>query len=273
MKRFPRIIISLVILCAALGTADIATAQLYHPGEVLSYRVSYKAKLFPNTEVATVDVRTTTDTLDGRPHHKVHGRGVTMPAYRWFFTVDDSYYIWVDPSTNRTTRFASDIREGSYTFRSEYLFDYDRGEVHTRWQKKRLPERQKTMQISDRGMDPVSLYFNLRSEESDSFRVGDVRRLEMVLEDTVRFLEFRFIGREVKRIPKMGRFRTLKFKCQIGTSDGFSFTDGTEFTIWITDDRNKFPVYLESPIRIGSICAYISRFSGLKYPLESLIKR
>lgn len=261
------------ILIFALTVSITASAQLYQPGEVLSYRISYKAKLFPNTEVATVDVITSLDTLNGKPHYKVHGHGVTMPAYRWFFTVDDSYYIWADTTNNRTTRFASDIREGSYTFRSEYRYDRANGVVKTRWQKKQLPERTKTMQISERGMDPVSLYFNLRSEASDSFREGESRRLEMVLEDTVHYLEFRFIGREVKRIPKIGKFRTLKFKCQIGTSDGFSFTDGTEFTIWITDDRNKFPVYLESPIRIGSICGYISRTSGLKYPLESLIKR
>ena len=161
----------------ALTVSLTASAQLYQPGEVLSYRVSYKARLFPNTEVATVDVRTTLDTLYGRPHYKVHGRGVTMPAYRWFFTVDDSYYIWVDTLNNRTNRFASDIHEGSYTFRSEYLYDRANGVVNTRWQKKQLPERSKTMQISERGMDPVSLYFNLRSEASNSFREGESRRL------------------------------------------------------------------------------------------------
>ena len=257
----------------ALTATLTATAQLYTPGEVLSYRVSYKARLFPNTEVATVNVCTTLDTLNNKPHYKVHGRGLTMPAFRWFFMVDDNYYIWADTTDNRTTRFASDIREGSYTFHSEYLFDWERNEVRTRWQKKKNPEQHKVMPISNRGMDPVSLYFNLRTEASDSFSEGESRRLEMVLEDTVRYLEFRFIKREIKRVPRLGKFRTLKFKCQIGTSDGFSFTDGTEFSVWITDDKNKFPVYLESPIRIGSICGYISSFSGLKYPLDCFVKR
>ena len=255
-----------------LAIAFTSSAQLYNPGEVLSYRVSYKARLFPNTEVATVDVITSLDTLNGKPHYKVHGHGVTMPAYRWFFTVDDSYYIWADTTTYRTMRFASDIREGSYTFRSEYLYDHAQGVVNTRWQKKQLPEQSKTMQISERGMDPVSLYFNLRSEASDSFSEGETRRLEMVLEDTVRYLEFRFIGREVKRVPKIGKFRTLKFKCQIGTSDGFSFTDGTEFFIWITNDENKIPVMLSSPVRVGEIRAYLRRYEGLHYPLSSKIK-
>ncbi len=76
----------------------------------------------------------------------------------------------------------------------------------------------------------------------------------------------------MKKIRTMGKFRTLKFACQIGTSEGYSFTDGDEFFIWISDDRNKIPLWLESPIRIGSICAYITGTKGLKYPLESKIK-
>ncbi|MDE7005558.1 MAG: DUF3108 domain-containing protein, partial [Alistipes sp.] len=53
---------------------------------------------------------------------------------------------------------------------------------------------------------------------------------------------------------------------------GYSFTDGTVFTIWISDDENKIPLYIESPVRVGSINAYISGYKNLKYPLESLIK-
>ena len=51
---------------------------------------------------------------------------------------------------------------------------------------------------------------------------------------------------------------------------GESFEDGTEFYIWISDDRNKIPIFFESPIRVGSVRAYISGFDGLRFPLESL---
>ena len=121
-------------------------------------------------------------------------------------------------------------------------------------------------------MDPVSLYFNLRSIDASTLKEGEQHNLEMVLEDTIRVLKFRLLGREVCRVPQKGRFRTIKLACTLGTSEGFSFTDGSEFFIWITDDKNKFPLLLESPIRIGSIRAYISDFKGLKYPLDSKIK-
>ena len=144
--------------------------------------------------------------------------------------------------------------------------------VHTRWQSRQRPIREKELPLTRESMDAISLFFSLRSAEAEQFRAGEPRTLQMVLQDTVRHLHFRFLGREEKKIRNLGRFRTLKFDCQLGTSEGFSFTDGTVFTLWISDDENKIPLYLESPVRIGSINAYLSGYKGLKYPLKSRIK-
>ncbi len=252
-----------------------ASAQRYHDGERLHYTVAYRAQLLPNTEMAVVDVNTDLDTLGGRPVYHVMGRGVIMPSYRWFFNIDDRYDIWVDTLSRRTQRFESNLHEGGYRFRSRYRYDWDSLRVHTWSESSSRPgrDRSHTMDITHDSMDPVSLYFNLRSVELDGFREGEVRELRMVLEDTVRVLKYRFIDRELRRIPQKGKFRTLKFACTIGSSEEFSFTDGTEFFIWISDDENKIPVFLESPIRVGSIRAYLSEWSGLRYPLDSYVKK
>ena len=129
------------------------------------------------------------------------------------------------------------------------------------------------MNISPSGMDAVSLYYNLRTVPDSIIKEGFARDLEMVLEDTVRYLSFRYDGREVKKVKGLGKFNTIKFRCKIATSDGFSFTDGTEFMVWISDDRNKIPLYIESPIKVGSVCAYLSSYEGLRYPLDCFIKK
>ena len=250
-----------------------AAAQLYVPGETLNYRMSYRAKLFPNTEVAKVTMRTTETTLDGAPAYKVHGHGETAKVFNWILPVKDTYMVWVDPTTLRTKRFESDIHEGDYTFKSAFIFDWDNLKVHTRWSSRGGKEKNKTMNISAGGMDAVSLYYNLRTVPDSLIKEGFARDLEMVLEDTVRFLSFRYDGREVKKIKGLGKFNTIKFRCKIATSDGFSFTDGTEFMVWISDDRNKIPLYIESPIKVGSVCAYLSSYEGLRYPLDCFIKK
>lgn len=250
-----------------------AGAQLYQPGEVLDYRASYKAKFFPNTEVGSVRVTTAEEEYEGEPMYRIVAHGKTLPAFRWVMNVDDKYTILVDREELKTRRFESDIREGNYRFWSNYVYDWPEMTVHTRWQGRRMVrDTTKTMSLTPRSMDPVSLYFHLRSIDPETLQEGKTEVLEMLLEDTIRHLRYRFLGRETKKIRNMGTFRTLKFACQIGTSEGYSFTDGTEFTVWISDDKNLIPLYIESPVRIGSVQAYISGYHGLKYPLSSKIK-
>lgn len=264
-----RLLFSILLLAAASPLA----AQLYHPGEVLDYRVSYKAKLFPNTEVGSVQIATTADSIPGqRTRYKVVGAGRTLPTYRWFFNLEDIYTVWIDTELLRPIRFESDIREGDYTFESRYAYDWDNRRISTRWRSRQNPYEERQMELTDQSMDPIALFFNLRSAEAEDFREGETSTLRMVLQDTIRDLRFRYLGRETKKIRNMGRFRTLKFECELGSTEEFSFTDGTIFTIWISDDRNKIPLYIESPVRIGSIQAYLSGYKGLKYPLSSKIK-
>ena len=78
-----RLLFTILLFTAALPAA----AQLYHPGEQLFYRVSYKAKMFPNTEVGAVEVKTSEVQLDDRKLYKVEGimwtaRGSQAPLNR-----------------------------------------------------------------------------------------------------------------------------------------------------------------------------------------------
>ncbi len=265
MKRF---ILAILLLTAAGPLA----AQLYHPGEELFYRVSYKAKMFPNTEVGAVEVRTSEEQIDGTTRYKVEGIGRTLPTYRWFYNLEDIYTVWIDKETLRPVRFVSDIHEGEYTFQSYYTYLWPDSTVHTRWRSRQRPFQEKQMALTNESMDAISLFFNLRSAEAEDFRVGEPGTLQMILQDTIKHIHYRYLGRENKKIRNMGKFRTLKFECQLGTTEGYSFTDGTIFTIWVSDDDNKIPLYIESPVKIGSIQAYISGYKGLKYPVKSLIR-
>lgn len=256
-----------------LACAAPLAAQLYHPGEVLEYRVSYRAKMFPNTEVGTVTVSTTEETAaDGKHYYKVRGAGRTLPTYRWFYNLEDTYNVWIDTKTLLPVRFVGDIREGDYTFQSYYTYDWNKMTVATRWRSREDPYQEKTMQLSADSFDAIALFFNLRTASAEDFRPGVDASLQMILQDTIRTVRYRYIGREVKKVRNMGKYQALRFECELGTTEEFSFTDGTVFTIWISDDKNKIPLYIESPVRIGSIQAYISGYKGLKYPVTSLVK-
>ncbi len=258
-----------LLLTLLLLTPLCSWAQFYQPGEQLTYRVSYRAKLVPNTEVATVTINTTNSSVNGISCYKVAARAKTTSAFKWFFDLDDRYYTYVNPSTLRPLRFESNLKENDYTFWSKLDYDWSKMRVDSRWQSRKRPVNSRTIPLTDESMDAISLFFKLRGEQADNFRPGQRFKLKMVLEDTVRNVELRFIGREQKKIRKLGLHNTLKFACQLRTSEGESFEDGDEFFVWISDDRNKVPLWLESPIRVGSVQAYLVDYNGLRYPLES----
>ncbi len=258
----------LLLLMLLAGMTLPVAAQYYHPGEELEYRVSYRAKYFPNTEIGAVEVKTTEVEEAGNRFYRVVGVGRTLPTYRWFFNMEDTYTIHIDPATLRTERFQCDINEGSYTFESHYDYDWENRVAHTRWSSRKRPFQEKQLPLTEQSMDAISLFFNMRSADAAQFKAGEVGTLELLLEDTVRRINYRYIGRDEKRIRNMGKFDALKFECQLGTTEGYSFTDGTTFTLWISNDENKIPLAIESPVRIGSINAYIYRYKGLKYPLK-----
>ena len=267
-SNMKRVFLTLLLLVSALPLM----AQLYHPGEVLDYRVSYKAKMFPNTEVGMVRVDTKEVMLEGEKRLAVTGYAKTMPAYRLFFRLEDRYTVYIDPERLIPVRFESDLKEGDYTYESQMDYDWDSLRVKTRWSSRKRPVKTREMAIEKNSLDAISLFFSMRSAQADQFTEGKVESMRMLLPDTIRTIHYRYIGREVKKIRNMGKFKTLRFECELGSSEGFSFTDGTVFTIWISDDENKIPLYIESPIRIGSIQAYVSKIKGTKYPLKSKIR-
>ena len=52
---------------------------------------------------------------------------------------------------------------------------------------------------------------------------------------------------------------------------GNVFKDGNQMTLWVSDDANKLPLLIESPISVGSVKAVLKSYKGLKYNLDSEI--
>ncbi len=42
-------------------------------------------------------------------------------------------------------------------------------------------------------------------------------------------------------------------------------------TVWVTDDYNRVPVRIESPIVVGSVKVDLMGYKNLRYPLSALI--
>lgn len=239
-------------------------------GEKLIYTVAYKWGVI-NQEVATATFTVGSDTFEDIPCYNVHAQAKVAKSFTWFFNMNDQYFSTLDQRDLRPLEARSEIEEGKYRYSSRYQFKWDVDSVETYSLKhNRKDPTIKTMPLSDISYDGLSIFYNLRSTEMDKLSQGS--DLHLVISDTIRTVRYKFLGRETKKVPKVGTFNTMKFSCELATSTGESFDDGDEFFMWVSDDNNKIPLYFESPIRVGKVRAYIQSFDRLKYPLSSKIK-
>lgn len=274
MKQFP--ILPLIAACVLLAAGNVrawgqAPQELsFQPGEELTYTASYSAAIL-TTDVATITFRTSADKIEGIPCYRIWAHGITRPFYSVFFKMDDVYETWLEQSTLRPLLATSEIKEGSYRYRSRLTFNWKSGMVYTFGKNlKKGYERGRTMEVNASDFDPVAHFFNLRSLPSmSSMKVGQKGRLNLVMVDTIRTIEYKFLGKEVIDAPATGPVRCLKFTCQLAPGDAESFEEGTDFFIWISDDKNRIPVYVETPIRVGRVQATLTGWKNLAHPFTS----
>ena len=71
------------------------------------------------------------------------------------------------------------------------------------------------------------------------------------------------------KIKEVGEFRCIKFAPLL--IEGTIFSAGSGMTVYVTDDKNRVPLLIETPILVGSIRARVNNMEGLRFPLTSKI--
>lgn len=254
---------------SAAGRGSGVVAAAFGVGEELTYTASYSAAVV-SADVATVTLRVDTETVDGVPCYRISGRGQTKPFFSVFFKMDDLYTSWIEQAAFRPLLASADIREGGYRYQSRTTFNWQANLVYTHGKNlKKGYTRGGTRAVKPGNFDPLGHFYALRRTDLGGMKVGERKRIDLVMIDTVKTIEFQLIGREIIDSPATGKVRCLKFTCQLASSDAAQFSDGDSFLIWISDDLNKVPVYLETPIRVGSVSVALTGWKNLVNPFGS----
>lgn len=242
--------------------------RAFKGGEELRYVAEYKIGLF-NVDVAMIDFVVKEEMRDGKPSYKVNALAQILPQYRYFFDLRDDYYVWLDRANLRPIFFENFIKEGSYTLESNYVYDWNRMKVKT-FENRPVWDAPKKREygLEKNSFDGLSLFYNLRSIPLEDMKVGVADTLNIVFANKIRRVAYRYIGREEKKIKGLGRMKTIHFRCQLADGSGVSFADGSEFDLWLSDDANRIPLYIETPIRVGSVRGRLVDYRGLMVPLK-----
>jgi hypothetical protein len=115
----------------------------------------------------------------------------------------------------------------------------------------------------------VSALYYARNIDFNRFKPGDRITFSMFLDNEVYNMYLRYMGKEEIK-TRYGKFRTIKLKPLL--IKGTLFEGGEKMVAWVTDDLNRIPVRVESPLLVGSVKVDMMNYKNLRHPLSSLKK-
>ncbi|MDR3184806.1 MAG: DUF3108 domain-containing protein [Prevotellaceae bacterium] len=253
--------------CLPLRT--LRTEELsFKSGERLTLIAAYHWGIV-NADVGEATLTLEEDTF--RDTHYFYARGYAKTYRFWdrFFAVRDVYEGRFFVDNLRPIYFYRDIKEGDYRIKNTFLFNADYS-INMSVQKYDRTPVDTLIQGHSCTYDFISLFFNARNMEFASLYQGKIYPYSFVIDREIHNLWFHYMGKEEKKIDELGTFRCLKFVVKLIAGEVF---DGkNNLYLWISDDKNHIPLYIETPIIVGRVSARLGRYENLKYPLTSKIK-
>jgi hypothetical protein len=202
----------------------------------------------------------------------LEAKGKSYASYDNFFRVRDYYASRVDKKTMRPKTFVRYIEEGNYRKFDSLYFDQKSAIIHSYNGKTKEEAKTKQFEIDPCTLDLLSVMYSLRNTNVEAYQPGEYLDIEMFIDEEVYPIHVIYEKKEDKKIKNLGKFPSLKVKPELIVGNVFKKDD--VMNIWVSDDANKIPLLIESPISIGSVKAVLKSYSGLRNAsvLENWIK-
>lgn len=243
--------------------------EAFKPGEILDYVITYNW-FFVWTDVGGVRFEATKDTMFGKDVYNLKGTGVTFAFYDWFFQVRDVYQSWVNTDNLLPVYYHRDVDEDGYLIDVKYRYDYNNMVAYSEVEKTHKPYYQDTVKISPCTYDVISVIYQARNIDFSKYKKNEKIPFTILLDNELHNVYIRYKGKEEKKVRGVGKFKCIKFTGSLIAGDVFK--GGEDLSVWVTDDENRIPVWIESPIIVGTVKARLVGYKGLKYPLKSMKK-
>lgn len=234
-------------------------------GEKLKFRIYYHSFVTGKLSAGYADFKIKQDSIYDREVMHVVAHGNTSKAFGWFYKIDDRYETYIDKRTLAPWKFIRRVNEGGYIIDQDTYFDQHKQKAYFRNNKS---EKRKTLNTPRYVQDVLSLVYYARTLDYDKAEKGDVFKLDFMVDDTVYTAKIDYKGKE-NISTGLGKFRCIKIKPHVEMEGVFNEED--PMVLYVTDDKNRVPLFGESELKIGSMRLELIEFDGLRNYFSSNI--
>ena len=228
-------------------------------GEKLTFRVAFNSALTGSITggKATLEVKNENKIINNKSTYHVVGEGKTTGFIELFYKVHDRFESYFDEDALIAWQFTRRTREN----------DYKKDDLVIFRQNDRLAvSLTKVMKVPANIQDVISGFYYARTLDITGLEPGGIIEVPFFLDDSVYHSRVIFKGTETVK-TKLGKFRCIAFRPMVAT--GYAFDDPYPITVWITDDKNRLPVLIESEQAVGRARVELISYSGLANPVTA----
>jgi len=246
------------------------TNTTFNSGEELTYVVSYNWFIVW-ADVGEIKLEVNNAEYSDKSAYHITGSGKTYKSWDWFFKVRDQYESFMEMQTMKPVYFKRDIQEGNYKQLTTYNFSYLENKVYSENKVNDKPLKLETVKISNCTFDIFSAIYYSRNLDFNRIRFGDTIPMTIILDQELYNIFFVYSAIENLKIKCLGIVQCNKFI--ISLVKGADFSEGSSMTLWSTNDRNRLPVYVETPIIVGKVKVVVADIKGNRYPFNTVKKK
>jgi len=233
--------------------------DVFEAGEEIVYKIYYNWNF---VWIAAGEV--TFKVYDRGNEFHIAARGRTYSSYEWFFKVRDSYDSYIDKENLLPRISIRDVHEGKYERYDKVTFDQNANTAVSLRGKTKEDAETEAFNVDVCMHDVLSIIYYMRNLDFNNMSKGDEVPVKIFMDRETFPLKVKYKGTQKNtKIKGMGRFRTHKFTPQLIV--GEVFKEGDEMSVYISNDKNKIPLLIESPVSVGSVKVVLKSYKGLKY--------
>lgn len=248
--------ISISLFSQTNRSKDLLPTNQFHVGEFARYKIIYKwSAVWVNA--GNLSFEFSERAVDSQRHIVCIARGNTAPAFDIFYKVRDEYATVLEPKNLLPKFFLRRVNEGGFKIHNDFDFRQDSLKVIAEMQDSKHPHRIDTMKIEPNTQDIVSAILYCRSLNYAKLDSGEQFQFPVFLDNELFHIGIRYLGKQTIS-TEYGDYKCLVLQPLLLT--GRIFSEADKMRIYLTDDENRIPVYIESPLKVGKVVAVLTKY-------------
>lgn len=266
-KRLNLLAFFVLLNTITLGQDCLVKELPFKGGEQINYDAFYNLK---SIWVAAGKVRFTVSdtTYKGEKCFHFDGKGKSLKSYDWFFKVRDHYASIASKENLVPRRFVRKVNEGG--FKIFYDYHFNKNETAKVYQSRTDTTNQKLIKVPKCSFDVMTAVYYARTLDFSGLGIGDTIPLSFMIDKQIYNVHIRYTGKQIVKTLDKKKYNCIKFRPML--IEGSLFEEGEFMEVFVTDDKNRIPIYIEAEIVVGKVKAYMTSMKNVKYPLTSRIK-